>query len=148
MKKTARGLLLTIFIAVLVFTLAGCGNKKKNGEEQHQASQIIATKTETDSYFGEYKQTMEIHFMDNIAEKIIITHDFASEETAKGITSMFSLAGPEQLQGIEARQDGTCFIMSIDAKTYAEQQNLEEGNLSREYFLTTLGNGGYEIVKQ
>lgn len=147
MKKTARGLLLTMFIAVLVFTLAGCGNKNKK-EEEHQSSKIVATKTETDAYFGEYKQTMEIHFMDNIAEKIIITHDFANEETAKGITSMFSLAGPEQLQGIDARQEGTRFIMSIDAKTYAEQQNIEEGNLSREYFLTTLGNDGYEIVEQ
>jgi uncharacterized lipoprotein YehR (DUF1307 family) len=144
MKKTARGLLLAIFIAVLAFTLAGCGNKNKN-EEEHKASTIVATKIESDSYFGEYKETMDIRFMDNIAETICITYDFANEETAKGITSLFSLAGPEQLQGIEINQNGTKCIMTLNSKTYAEQHNIEEGSLSREYFLTTLGEGGYEI---
>ena len=143
MKKTAKVLLLLMFIAVLVCTLTGCGNKNK--ENDNKQDKLVATKTETDSYFGEYKQTMEISFKDEKAETIIITYDFASEETAKGITSMFSLAGSEQLQGVDLKQDGTKFIMTFNAKAYAEQQKLDEANLSREYFKSNLENNGYEI---
>lgn len=143
MKKTAKGLLLIVFITILVFTLTGCGSK--NNKKEDNKDTLVATKNESDDYFGEYKQIVEITFKDEKAETIVMTYDFDNEETAKGIASIFSLAGSEDLQGIETKQDGNKFIMTMNAQAYAEQQNIEEENLSKEYLKDALEKDGYEI---
>lgn len=144
MKKTAKSVLLIMLMAVLVFALTGCGSKKDDKKDEKKDT-LVATKTESDDYFGEYKEIVEISFKDDKAEIITMTMDFASEETAKGIASIFSLAGSEGTEGIETKQDGTKFIMTMNAKAYAEQEGIEDSKLTRDYLTNSLKEDGYEI---
>ena len=142
MKKMAKSMLLLMVMAVLVFALTGCD---KNAKKEESKDTLVATKTQSDDYFGEYKEIIEITFKEDKAETIEMAMEFASEETAKGIASIFSLAGSEETKGIETRQDGTKFIMTMNATAYAEQQGIDESQLSKEYLKTSLEEDGYEI---
>ncbi len=144
MKKTAKSVMLVMLMAVLVFTLTGCGSKKEDKEE-NKGDTLVATRAQNDDYFGEYKEIIEITFKDDKAETIVMTMDFASEETAQGIAAIFSLAGSEGTEGMQTKQEGTKFIMTMNAAAYADQEGIEEGQLSKEYLKKSLEDEGYEV---
>ena len=155
MKKTAKSVLLMILMAVLMFALTGCGNEsgKKDDDKKEasnggsSANKLVATKDATDEFFGEHKEIIEVTFDSNDkAEKIEFAYEFPDEEKAKGIASLFALASSsEEFEGIETRQEGKRFIMSMNPKAFAEQQDYDEEELSRESLKTTLESEGYTV---
>lgn len=145
MKKTAKSILLVMLMAVLVFALTGCGSNNDSKEEEKKANTLVATKAESDDYFGDYTEIIEITFKDDKAETITMTMDFDSEETAEGLAAIFSLASSEDMEGIETKQEGTKFMMIMNAAAYAEQEGIDETQLSREYLEQSLKDEGYEI---
>lgn len=143
MKKTAKSILIVMFIATMVFALTGCGSKKDKKEENKDT--LVATKTESDTYFGEYKQIVEVTFKEDKADTVVMTMEFDKEDTAKGIASIFALAQNEDMQGIETRQEGTKFIMTMNAATYAQQENIDADKLTRDALKQSFTENGFEV---
>ena len=143
MKKTAKSILLVMRMAVLVFALTEYENKNDKKEENKDI--IVGTREQNDDYFGKYTEEMEIEFKEDKAEKITISMIFESEETAKGLAAVFSLASTETTGKMETKQEGNKFMMTMNAAAYAEQEGIEAEQLSKEYLKKVLEDEGYTI---
>ena len=133
MKKTVKSVLLMLVMAVMLFALTGCGGNK-----------LVATRdVSEDDTFGNYKETIEVTFKDDKADKITMTMEFEDKEKAEAIASVYKLAGDE-LEGVETEQKGKKFIMTMSAEAFANEEGFDE-SLSKDDLKKALEEEGYEV---
>ncbi len=150
MKKTLKGMLLFVLVAVLSVSLAGCGadkDKKDDNKKNAESNKLVATKKiEDNSYLGEYVQTVEAEFDDEgKATKITLSMELKDENTAKTVADVYKLANNEEEDSIKVSSDGNKLIITMDPKLYAEQEGVDSNQLTRENFKAELEEDGYEI---
>lgn len=139
MKKTLKiGMLLVSLVMVLVL-LTGCG-----------ANKLVATKTTNDEVMGlgKYEETVEIEFKDEKVSSITMISEFEKEEPAKEMAGMFNMAfamAGEEIEGFEVEQKGKKVIIKMDAKIFAEQQDIPEGEITKEAIKKSLEEDGYTV---
>lgn len=135
MKKTVKYLLVAFAMVVLLFSLTGCGSNK-----------LVATKTVEDEFFGKYEEKIEIEFKDDKAETIVWTMEFENEDDAESTASMFKLLeGDEEFEGIEVEQKDNKVILTMDAQSFASQQDIDDGSLSKDEMKKSLEEEGYKV---
>lgn len=132
MKRTVKSALLLAVLAVILFALTGCGNK------------LVATKTESDSMFGEYKETVEVSFKNDKADKIKMTMEFEDEDKAKSLAELYELAAGS-IDGLEVEQKGKKVTITMDPDTFAEEEGLDEDELTKESIKKALEEAGYTV---
>lgn len=132
MKRTIKSAMLLTVLAVILFALTGCGNK------------LVATKTESDSMFGEYKETVEVSFKKDKADKIKITMEFESEDNAESIASLYKLAG-DSVDGLEVEQKDKKVIITMDPETFADEEGLDDSDLTKDSIKKSLEEAGYTV---
>ena len=131
MKKVLKAGLLLVIVLALVTVLTGCGDNV-----------LTATKTTEESGM-KMEEKMEITFDSNDkVEKVVETMTFDDEATAQLMASLFSLSDEE---GIEVKQDGKSLVMTLDAKAFAEQDGMEEEDMSKEAIKKSLEDAGYTV---
>ena len=123
LRKFPKGhLLIALAMVVLLFSLTGCGSNK-----------LVATKTTEDEMFGKYEEKMEIKFKDDKAETIVWTMEFEDEDKAESTSALFKLLeNDEEFKGIEVEQKGKKVVLTMDAKSFASQQDMDDDSLSKD----------------
>lgn len=142
MKKTLKISVILAIIAMLMLTLTGCGNDSKKKSENNN---LVATKSGEDSFFGKYEETVEISFKDDKADKIVMTRDLEDEEKAESISSVFEYLDESEMEGMKVERDGKKIIITLEPKTFAEQESLNDEDLSRDSLKKELEEDGYTI---
>ena len=127
MKKAIKISAILAIIAMLMLALTGCGKDESKNKSSNNDN-LVATKSGEDSFFGKYEETVEISFKDNKADKIVMTRELEDEEKAESISS-----------------DGKKIIITLEPKTFAEQESLNDEDLSRDSLKKELEEDGYEI---
>mgnify|MGYP004479203977 FL=1 len=132
MKKTAKSLLLVMVMAVLLLGLTGCGENKK----------LVATKEDEDSTFGKYKETIEITFKDKKADKIVMTRELEDDKISEFKDYIDYLNTDDS---VKYEIDGNKLIITMDAKAYAESEDVSDEDLSRKSLKEELEDDGYKV---
>lgn len=135
MKKTAKSVLLMLVMAVMLVALTACGGNKLTATKEY---------SEDESFFGAYKETVEIKFKDDKVDKVTMTMEFEDKEKAEAIASVYKLAG-EELEGVETKTSGKKFIMTMDGDTYAKQEGIDKDKLSKDDIKAELEEAGYTV---
>lgn len=134
MKKIATSALLLIVMGIMLFALTGCGNK------------LVATKTQTDSTFGDYEERIEVSFKNNKANKVTYTMKFKEEDKAKKAESLLSaglaLSGQDDLK---VERKGKKVIMKMDGDLFASQEGMDKDSLTKEKIKESLEKEGYKV---
>lgn len=134
MKKSLKILLIIAFIATLLLTLTGCGNK------------LVATKT-TNEDGTEYNEKLEISFKKDKIDKVKWTYTFENEEdaeTMKGYSDlMFAFFG-EDVEGLDIEQNGKKIIMKLDEEMFAKMEG-NDSEVSKEELKEELEEEGYTV---
>lgn len=145
MKKTIKGLLVLILMSVVLLGMTGCESEtSKKKKDEDKSDKLVASRYEEDSYFGNYEETVEVSFKNDKADKIVMTMEFEDEESASTIAGYYEMA-KSSMEGIDVESEGKKIILSMDAKTYAEESDIDEDELSRENFKAELEEAGYTI---
>lgn len=148
MKKTIKGLLVLMLMSVVLLGMTGCdkdsSSKNKDKDKESSSDKLVATRYEEDSYFGNYEETVEVSFKNDKADKIVMTMEFEDEESATTIAGYYKMA-ESSMKGIEIKSEGKKLILTMDAKTYAEESDIDEDELTRDNFKTELEEAGYTI---
>lgn len=135
MKKTAKYLLVALAMVALLFSLTGCGSNK-----------LVATKTTDDEMFGKYEEKIEIKFKDDKAETIVWTMEFEDEDKAESTAALFKLLeNDEEFKGVEVEQKDKKVVLTMDAKSFASQQDIDDGSLSKDEMKKSLEEEGYKV---
>ena len=119
----------------MLLALTGCGGNK-----------IVATKT-TDadnSMLGAYTEKIEITFKKDKADKIVWTTEFEDESNASKMAGLYKLAGSE-IGDIKVEQKGKKVIMTMDAKAFASESDLDEDALTKDELTKSLEEQGYKV---
>lgn len=131
MKKVLKNGLLVVIMLALIVLLTGCGKNV-----------LTATKT-TDEEGMKMEEKMEITFDKNDkVEKVVETMTFDDEDTAKLMASLLSIGDTE---GIEVEQKGKSIVMTLDAKTFAEQDDISDEEMSKDAIRKSLEEQGYTV---
>ena len=142
MKKVTKIIVLMLIIGFMLILLAGCGNSK-----------LVATKTTENDSMGTFKEEIVMNFKKDKVTSIESSMEFDNEDTATSMyesmyavmnigSSVSELSIPE---GIELKQDGKKVIMTMDAKTYAEQQGASDEEMTKEALRKVLEEEGYTV---
>ena len=134
MKKTIKQLALIAIVLLLVFSLAGCGNK------------LVATKTENeDGVKVDYKYVLQFK-KDKLSDVEMIA-EFEKEEDADEAMETFemisSLMGSEENK-IECKQSGKKITATLTPEFFANL-TLQEEDLSKDTIKEALENEGFEV---
>jgi len=134
MKKTLKLLLVVAFMAIVLLTLTGCGDK------------LVATR-ESEEMGMKMEEKIEISFKDDKVNKVKMTYKFEDKETAESMKSLLSLgmsmSGEDM--GFEIKQKGKKIIMELDAEAYAEMSGEEVEEVSKEELKEELEEEGYKV---
>jgi len=133
MKKTLKELLLVAFMAVVLFTLTGCGNK------------LVATR-ETEEMGMKWEEKVEIKFKGDKVDSVKMTYTFDDKETAESMKSLLSLglSMSEEDMGMEVKQSGKKVIMELDAEAYADMEGADL-EVSKDELREELEEEGYKV---
>jgi len=133
MKKTLKVLLLVAFMAVVLFTLTGCGNK------------LVATR-ETEEMGMKWEEKVEIKFKGDKVDSVKMTYTFDDKETAESMKSLLSLglSMSEEDMGMEVKQSGKKVIMELDAEAYADMEGADL-EVSKDELREELEEEGYKV---
>lgn len=150
MKKTVKSIFMVLMMAVLVLSLAGCG-KNESKEQKANADTLVATKSEEDSTFGKYKETVEFEFENGKANKTTVKMEFEEEEKAKSAEEMLKYMA-SLTDKISVERTEKKVVVSMDAKEFLglDDEEDEESNdnaLTKEALQKVLEEEGYEIQK-
>lgn len=129
MKKTSRSILLVAIMAVILFALTGCGNKK-----------LVATKS-TDESGIKYEETIEISFKDDKANEIVWTLEFEDADMAKTFAGFLDT---DEIEGLKVEQKDKKVVMTMDSEAFAEMEGDDE-DLSRDAIKKDLEDDGYTV---
>ena len=144
MKKAIKISAILAIIAMLMLALTGCGKDESKNKSSNNDN-LVATKNGEDSFFGKYEETVEISFKDNKADKIVMTRELEDEEKAESISSVFEYLDESEMEGMKVERDGKKIIITLEPKTFAEQESLNDEDLSRDSLKKELEEDGYEI---
>ncbi len=144
MKKAIKISAILAIIAMLMLALTGCGKDESKNKSSNNDN-LVATKSGEDSFFGKYEETVEISFKDNKADKIVMTRELEDEEKAESISSVFEYLDESEMEGMKVERDGKKIIITLEPKTFAEQESLNDEDLSRDSLKKELEEDGYEI---
>ena len=144
MKKAIKISAILVIIAMLMLALTGCGKDESKNKSSNNDN-LVATKSGEDSFFGKYEETVEISFKDNKADKIVMTRELEDEEKAESISSVFEYLDESEMEGMKVERDGKKIIITLEPKTFAEQESLNDEDLSRDSLKKELEEDGYEI---
>ena len=131
MKKAIKISAILAIIAMLMLALTGCGKDESKNKSSNNDN-LVATKSGEDSFFGKYEETVEISFKDNKADKIVMTRELEDEEKAESISSVFEYLDESEMEGMKVERDGKKIIITLEPKTFAEQESLNDEDLSRD----------------
>lgn len=137
MKKVAKSVALLLVMGMILVLLAGCGSDK-----------LVATKTTEDDMVGSYKEEVVMTFEKDKVTNIEMSMEFDKEETAAAMYSMFNMGlsmSGEDMEGMEAKQDGKKFIMTMDAKAYAESEGVSDEEMTKDAMKAALEADGYTV---
>lgn len=137
MKKVAKSVALLLVMGMILVLLAGCGSDK-----------LVATKTTEDDMVGSYKEEVVMTFEKDKVTNIEMSMEFDKEETAAEMYSMFNMGlsmSGEDMEGMEAKQDGKKFIMTMDAKAYAESEGVSDEEMTKDAMKAALEADGYTV---
>lgn len=137
MKKVAKSVALLLVMGMILVLLAGCGSNK-----------LVATKTTEDDMVGSYKEEVVMTFEKDKVTNIEMSMEFDKEETATAMYSMFNMGlsmSEEKIEGMEAKQDGKKFIMTMDAKAYAESEGVSDEEMTKDAMKAALEADGYTV---
>ena len=132
MKKAIKISAILAIIVMLMLALTGCGKDESKNKSSNNDN-LVATKSGEDSFFGKYEETVEISFKDNKADKIVMTREL--EE----------YLDESEMEGMKVERDGKKIIITLEPKTFAEQESLNDEDLSRDSLKKELEEDGYEI---
>lgn len=135
MKKTVKSVFLVMVMAILLLGLTACGANSK----------LVATKDGEDSFYGKYKETIEISFKNKKADTIVITRELEKKETADNLAKLLETVGPEALSGMDMKVEGSKVIMTLNAEEFADEMKLDDSELSRDSLKKELKDDGYNI---
>lgn len=134
MKNIAKSLLLFVVMGIMLFALTGCGNK------------LVATKSQSDSMFGDYEEKIEVSFKNNKADKVTYTMKFKEEDKAKKAESLLSaglaLSGEDNLK---VERKGKNVTMKMDGDIFADQEGMDKDSLTKEKIKENLEKEGYKV---
>lgn len=137
MKKVAKSVALILVMGMVLVLLAGCGSNK-----------LVATKTTEDEMMGNYKEEVVMTFKKDKVTNIEMSMEFDKEETAAAMYSMFNMGlsmSGENMEGMEAKQDGKKFIITMDAKAYAESEGVSDEEMTKDAMKAALEADGYTV---
>ena len=106
---------------------------------------LVAKKAEEDSTFGKYTEIIEIGFKNDKIVAINVAMEFDDEETAASLVTILKMADEDDLEGYDISQDGKKIVMSMDAKTFMEQEGLSDEDLSKDALKKALEEEGYTV---
>lgn len=135
MKKTAKSIILALFMGLLLIALTGCG-----------ANKLVATKSSDDEFMGKYEEKIEISFKDDKADQIVWTMEFEDEDKAESVASIFKLASnSDEDTKIDVEQKGKKVTLKMDAKSFASEEDMDDNSLSKEEMKKSLEDEGYTV---
>lgn len=138
MKKTLKATVLALIMSLVVISLTGCGSNK-----------LVATKTTEDETMGNYKEEITITFKDDKVKTVEMCMEFEDEEIAKGMYGIFSLGmsmdEDGELEGMDVKQDGKKLTITMDAKAFAESEEVSEEEMTKEALKKSLEEDGYTV---
>lgn len=138
MKKTLKSITLLIIMGVALVLLTGCGGDK-----------LVATKTTEDSLMGNYEEQVVVTFKDDVVEKVEMSMEFDSEETAEGMYGLYnmgvSMSEDESLAGFDVKLSGKKLVITMDASAYAAEEGMSKEEMSKEAIKTSLEESGYTV---
>lgn len=138
MKKTLKVLLLVAFMAVVLFTLTGCGNK------------LVATRETDDAEMGTIKEKYEYTFKKDKMDSVKATFTFEDKEKAEkaeeqlnGVKALAEAFAEEDFE-MEIKRSGKKVTMEIDASTFANMEG-EDADVSIDELREELEEEGYKV---
>lgn len=141
MKKTVKSLALILAMALILISLVGCGADK--------ADKLVATKETEDEDMGNYKEEIVVTFKDDKVDSVEMSMEFEDEDTAKSMYSLYqlgmSMSEDNEMEGMSVSQEGKKFIMTMDAKAYADEQGINDEELTKEAIKAALEEDGYTV---
>ena len=133
MKKWVKQLALIAIMLLLVFSLAGCGNK------------LVATKTEeTENGKVNYKYVIE--FKKDELKSIEMTTEYENKEKADeamGFFAMMNSFAEKEEDKMNVKQDGKKLIIVLDAKQFENLSDAE--NSSKDAIKKALEDEGFKV---
>ena len=138
MNKTIKGIAIALAMGLMIISLTACG-----------ADKLVATKTTEDDLMGNYKEEIIFTFKNDKVDTVKMSMEFDKEETAKSMYSLYSLgmsmSEEESLEGFDVKQDGKKLVITMDASMYAEQEDIDAEELTKESLKAQLEDAGYTV---
>ncbi len=143
--KKIKSIVCILMMFMMVCTLTGCGDDKKDSKDSKKTSEdvLIATKSDNTSGLGDYKETIEITFKDGKADSVKEMMEFGDESTAKYAGSIMQMTA-SSLEGMNVEQEGNVITVKMEAETFLNGLGDNE-DLSREAIEKNLQNSGFTI---
>ncbi|MBQ3408675.1 MAG: hypothetical protein IJH12_05700 [Clostridia bacterium] len=142
MKKLLKNVLLVMLLSTMCITLVGCGKDKK---ENLNESKLIAVKEYS---AGNYKQTTEITFKNDMAEEITITMECGDNSTAEAMKELFS--SEDSLKDAEIRVEANKLIIKTTAKDFFTEEGIDysDDKLSKDSIRKMFEDNDYTITEE
>jgi len=138
MKKTLKVLLLIAFMALILFSLTGCGNK------------LVATRETDDEEMGKIKEEVVYNFKDDKIDSVKMTFKFEDKETAEkgeeqliAMKSLISAFGEDEIN-LDVKRSGKKVTMELDASAFAAMEGSEE-SINKDELKEELEEEGYKV---
>ena len=138
MKKTLKLLLVVVFLAAILLSLTGCGNK------------LVATKVTDDDTLGKIEEKHEYTFKGDKIDKVKMTMEFEDKDKAKkgeqqlNAAFAFILALGDVELDYEIELKGKKVIMKLDAEAFYSMEGEAEG-ATKEELKEQLEEEGYKV---
>ena len=144
MRKTIKSVLAIALMAVMVFSLAGCGKKEDKKEADNNKLVAVKEVTADESAMGETKEIIEVTFKDDKADTVVMKMEFADESTPSTYAGLYAASG--ESNGMTVTAEGNCLVMTMNATSYLEENGAAAGQeLTRDALKQELENEGYTI---
>ena len=105
---------------------------------------LIATKTNKDSTLGEYEETVEIIFDNDIAKTIKFTMEFKDEENVEDVAELLKTSLYDS-KDVSVTTKGKAVITTMDIETFMDDEDIDDEDISREALEEDLREDNYTI---
>ncbi|MBR2787076.1 MAG: hypothetical protein IKD76_06270 [Clostridia bacterium] len=148
MKQRTKSIFLFLIIGMILVTLTGCGSdSNKSKKSNSDSDKLVATKSITEENDGfDAKETIEISFKDDKADKAVITIEFDDEELAEYFEEYFEKGFEEEgFEDCEMKRDGGKITISMKPEGLEDFEGIDAGDFTKKEFKEALEDEGFEV---